>query len=62
VTDWASASKSDTKAFSRYFSHMLSAGYLIAPSQYECLFLSAAHTKEDIAAFVNAAADALSEL
>ncbi len=59
VRDWDSASASDTDAFSVYFQHMLDAGFLIAPSQYEALFVSAAHTEEEIARFVDAASKAL---
>ena len=48
VTDWESASKSDTEAFGRFFRNMLDAGVYLPPSQYEAAFLSAAHTEEDI--------------
>lgn len=49
VTDYMSAKKSDTKAFGAYFRHMLENGVYVAPSQFEAMFLSAAHTEEDIA-------------
>ena len=62
VTDWASAARSDPTAFKRYFSQMLNAGFLIAPSQFECLFISTAHTPADIDAFIDAAAQALARL
>lgn len=55
VTDYASAKKSDTKAFSLYFAHMLGKGIHLAPSQFEAMFLSAAHTDEDIQATIAAA-------
>ena len=48
VTDWASASKSDTKAFARFFQGMLDNGIYLPPSQFEAAFLSAAHTEQDI--------------
>lgn len=48
VTDYAGAKRSDTKAFGRYFRHMLEHGIYIAPSQFEAMFLSAVHTDEDI--------------
>lgn len=48
VTDYTSAKKSDTAAFCSYFSHMLEHGIYIAPSQFEAMFLSAAHTEEHI--------------
>ncbi|HBT95119.1 MAG TPA: glutamate-1-semialdehyde-2,1-aminomutase [Coriobacteriia bacterium] len=62
VTDWQSASLSDTELFSRYFKLMLRRGFIIAPSQYECLFVSDAHTEEDIIAFTSAVKDVLCEL
>lgn len=55
ITDWDDAAKCDTEAFARYFRVMLDAGFLIAPSQYECLFVSAAHTEDEIRAFADAA-------
>ena len=48
VTDWASASKSDTKAFGRFFQGMLDNGIYLPPSQFEAAFLSTAHTEQDI--------------
>ncbi|WP_406040155.1 glutamate-1-semialdehyde 2,1-aminomutase [Succinimonas sp.] len=48
VTDCQSARKSDLKTFSRYFSHMLDHGIYLAPSQFEALFISDAHSDEDL--------------
>ncbi|HTE91046.1 MAG TPA: glutamate-1-semialdehyde 2,1-aminomutase [Terriglobales bacterium] len=48
VTDWASASKSDTKAFGRFFQAMLDNGVYLPPSQFEAAFLSTAHSEQDI--------------
>jgi glutamate-1-semialdehyde 2,1-aminomutase len=48
VVDYKSAIKSDKDMFKKYFAIMLEAGIYIAPSQYEGIFLSAAHSKEDI--------------
>jgi len=48
VTDWTSASKSDTKAFARFFQTMLDNGVYLPPSQFEAAFLSTAHTEQDI--------------
>lgn len=48
VTDYASAKTSDTKAFSDYFKYMLNQGVHLASSQFEAMFLSDAHTDEDI--------------
>lgn len=44
VTDYMSAKSSDTKAFAEYFKAMLKQGIHLAPSQFEAMFLSAAHT------------------
>lgn len=49
VTDYASALASDKKKYAKYFSKMLQAGIYVAPSQFEAMFVSAAHTDEDIA-------------
>jgi len=58
VTNWASASKSDTEAFGRFHRAMLEAGVYLPPSQYEAAFLSAAHTDEDVRQTVAAAREA----
>jgi glutamate-1-semialdehyde 2,1-aminomutase len=61
VTDWASASKSDTAAFGRFFRAMLDSGIYLPPSQYEAAFLSAAHTDEDVQKTIGAAKAAFAE-
>lgn len=48
VVDYQTALLSDTQAFSQYFSYLTRHGFLIAPSQFEALFISMLHTKEDI--------------
>ena len=48
VVDYTSAKSSDTKAFSEYFKGMLAQGIHMAPSQFEAMFLSVAHTDEVI--------------
>lgn len=48
VVDERSAKTSDTKAFAAYFKKMFEAGIYVAPSQFEAMFLSAAHSPEDI--------------
>lgn len=42
VTDFATATTSDTALFASYFQKMLNAGIYMAPSQYEAMFISAA--------------------
>jgi len=58
VTDWDSASKSDTEAFGRFFRNLLDAGVYLPPSQYEAAFLGAAHTEEDVKKTIAAAKQA----
>ena len=52
VRDYQSAKTSDTAAFSKYFEYMLEHGVHLAPSQFEAIFLSDAHTEEDIHQFL----------
>jgi glutamate-1-semialdehyde 2,1-aminomutase len=47
-----------TEAHARFFHLMLDAGFYLPPSQFEVAFVSAAHTAEDIDAFMSAAAEA----
>ena len=54
VEDFADAKKSDTKRFAKYFHEMLEHGVFIPPSQYECWFVSTAHTEEDLHATIRA--------
>ena len=46
VADYESAKTSDTKAFASYCRYMVSHGIYLAPSQFEAMFLSMAHTEE----------------
>lgn len=48
VKDYTSAKTSDTRAFAEYFKAMLNKGIHMAPSQFEAMFLSDAHTDEVI--------------
>ncbi|MBE6487217.1 MAG: glutamate-1-semialdehyde-2,1-aminomutase, partial [Methanosphaera stadtmanae] len=59
VYDFESAKKSDTQAFDKYFHTLLENGVFVAPSQYECVFLSSAHTNDDIDKTLNAMETAL---
>jgi glutamate-1-semialdehyde 2,1-aminomutase len=58
VTDWDSASKSDTEAFGKFFRSMLDTGVYLPPSQYEAAFLGATHTEEDVQRTIAAAKQA----
>jgi glutamate-1-semialdehyde 2,1-aminomutase len=62
VTDWNSASKSDTAAFARFFRTMLDAGIYLPPSQFEAAFLSNAHTETDVQKTVAAAKEAFNRV
>ena len=48
VSDYSAAKKSDTRRFAEFFRGMLDRGVFLAPSQFEALFVSAAHTDADI--------------
>ena len=48
VVDYVSAKASDTASFAEYFKKMLNMGIHMAPSQFEAMFLSDAHTDEII--------------
>ena len=62
VVDYASAKKSDTKLYARFFGEMLRRGVYLAPSQFEAAFVSAAHSADDVAFAVSAARRAMSPL
>ncbi|MFY9557272.1 MAG: glutamate-1-semialdehyde 2,1-aminomutase [Blastocatellia bacterium] len=55
VTDWPSAKKSDTDRYGRFFRAMLDEGVYLAPSQFECAFVSLAHTDDVIERTIEAA-------
>lgn len=48
VTDYESAVQSDTEAYAEYFNYMLGRGIYLAPSQFEAMFISSAHSGADI--------------
>ena len=48
VRDYAGAKKCDTRRFASFFRAMLERGVFLAPSQFEALFVSAAHSDADI--------------
>src|SRR3989440_6613079 len=54
--NFVEAKQSDTKAFARFFHHMLDAGVVLPPSQFEAWFVSAAHDDGVIDATWQAAA------
>jgi glutamate-1-semialdehyde 2,1-aminomutase len=62
VEDYAEAKKSDTRRFASFFHEMLRRKILLAPSQFEALFVSAAHSDEDIQRTVAACRESLAAL
>jgi glutamate-1-semialdehyde 2,1-aminomutase len=61
VVDFASAARSDTKRYAAYFRSSLQHGIMLAPSQFEATFVSAAHSEADIQATCTAARAAFKE-
>jgi glutamate-1-semialdehyde 2,1-aminomutase len=59
VTDYASAKRSDTARYARYFHAMLERGVFLAPSQFEAAFVSLAHSDADLAQAAAAAHEAM---
>jgi len=59
VKNYADAKRSDTKRYARFFREMLERGILLAPSQFEAAFVSAAHTSADIDRALAAAHESL---
>lgn len=57
VTSYSVSKRNDTKAFARFFHAMLERGVYLPCSQFEAVFVSAAHTDEDIDATIAAAED-----
>ena len=59
VTDYMSATASDTDSYATFFRAMLAEGIYPPPSQFEGWFLSAAHTEKDIDRTIRAAGKAM---
>lgn len=55
VTDYDGAKAADHARYARFFHGMLARGHYLPPSGYEAMFVSTAHTEEDIDATVEAA-------
>lgn len=62
VTDFATAKKSEEEKFKLYFKSMLSSGIYLAPSPYEAMFVSAAHSDEAIEITIKSAHKAMEAL
>ena len=61
VTDFASASASDSEAFARFHRRMMQAGVWLPPSQFEAAFVSSAHGQAEVEMVLNAAREALAQ-
>jgi glutamate-1-semialdehyde 2,1-aminomutase len=61
VTDYASAKKADTQRFGTFFRKMRDRGVFLPPSQFEAMFVSLAHTDEDVQQIVESARAALAD-
>jgi len=59
IHDWDTAARSDTQAFGKFHRAMLESGVYLPPSQYEAIFMSAAHTETDIQQTIAAAEQAI---
>ena len=57
VRTFADAQRSDTERYGALFRHLLERGIYVAPSQFECLFVSLAHEDEHIDQTIDAVAD-----
>lgn len=62
VRDYSSAKKSDTARFARFFREMLDRGVLLPPSQFEALFVSAAHSDADLDRTIEACRQSLAAM
>ncbi|MEW6508621.1 MAG: glutamate-1-semialdehyde 2,1-aminomutase [Bacteroidota bacterium] len=59
VCDYNSAIKSDTKLFGRYFHEMLKRGIYLPPAQFEAMFVSTSHTKDDLDKTIKASKESI---
>ncbi|MBB5172646.1 glutamate-1-semialdehyde 2,1-aminomutase [Texcoconibacillus texcoconensis] len=62
VVDYDTAATSDKEMFAKYFRSMIGQGISLPPSQFEGMFLSTAHSDEDIEATIEAAERAFAEI
>jgi glutamate-1-semialdehyde 2,1-aminomutase len=62
VHDYASAVRSDTRLFARYFQGMIERGIYLPPSQFEAMFISLAHSEAEIQETITAAREVMDSL
>jgi glutamate-1-semialdehyde 2,1-aminomutase len=62
VRNFADVQATNIKQFKKFFAEMLKQGIYLAPSAYEAMFVSLAHTKEDIGKTIEAAEHSFSKI
>ena len=62
ITDFNGAVKSDTDLYGKYYHQMLQRGIYLAPAQFEALFISTAHSDEDLDRTIKAHCESLMAL
>ena len=62
VKDFADATRSDTDRHAAFCLQMLQRGVYLAPSQFEALFISTAHTDQDVERTIEAARASLEKV
>lgn len=62
VNDYNSAVKSNTQLYAKYFHGMLKRGIYLPPAQFEAMFVSTAHSQEDLDKTIEASKAALKEI
>ncbi len=62
VVDFASAKRSDSERYAAFFRGMLSRGVFLPPSQFEAMFVSLAHSDDEIVQTVAAARESLAAI
>jgi glutamate-1-semialdehyde 2,1-aminomutase len=62
VTDFKSATSSDTKKYAQYFHAMLQRGIYLAPAQYEAMFFSIMHSEKELEHTIKSNFEALEQI
>lgn len=62
VKTFSDVQKCDTDLYAQYFQGMLKRHIMLAPSQYEAMFISAAHTEKDIQYTIDCFAEVMKEM
>ncbi len=62
VRNFADVQSTNIKQFKRFFTEMLKQGIYLAPSAYEAMFVSLAHTQQDIEKTIEAAKNSFTRI